>query len=191
MKGSSSLVTVRSKGVRTLLAVAVMASSLAITLFVGTDTAGAVIRRRTITPEVDTGLPIRTEGRQVSVNGPMACDTGESWEVRATLTQGSSRGEGRSEGACRGEIQEWLVRVAAVGNATFEPGAARGCAVLRTLKDSTETDRHQWCNDIRLVAAGASGGGDDDDAVSWIALAVGGLAVLVAVGALMRPRRST
>ncbi len=158
----------------------------------GAPAADAVIRRRTITPEVDTGLPIRTDGRHVSVTGPMACDPGDSWEVQATLTQGRVRGTGRSEGACRGDIQEWVGRVAGATAATFEPGAARGCAVLRTLRDDVQTDRHQWCNDVVLAAAGAeSDGGDDGDAVvSWVALAVGGLAGLVAAVALVRPRRA-
>ncbi len=157
--------------------------------------AEAIIRRRTITPEVDTGLPIRTDGRHVSMTGPMACDPGEGWEVTATLLQRGSRGTGRSEGMCRGDIQEWVVRVVAEGGGTFEPGAARGCAVLRTLSQGAETDRHEWCNDIRLVAAGASDDGDDGDdgegAVSWIALAVAGVAGVVAIAALLRPRRAS
>ena len=173
-----------------------MPSLLVAVLIVGVlwaPAADALIRRRTITPEVDTGLPIRTDGRHVSVTGPMACDPGETWEVRATLTQGGARGEGRNEGACRGEIQEWVVRVVAAGQAVrFDPGAARGCAVLRTIRDDAQTDRHEWCNDVVLAAAGAEseGGDDGDDTVSWVALAVGALAVVVAVVALVRPRRA-
>jgi hypothetical protein len=171
-------------------------SLLAAVLIVGVlwaPAADALIRRRTITPEVDTGLPVRTDGRHVSVTGPMACDRGETWEVEATLTQGGVRGTGRSEGTCRGDVQEWVVRAVAAGEAaTFEPGAARACAVLRTLKDDAQTDRHQWCNDVVLAAAGADseGGDDGEGAVSWVALAVGGLAVVVAVVALVRPRRA-
>jgi hypothetical protein len=155
-----------------------------------TDPAGAIIRRRTITPEVDTGLPIRTDGHHVSMTGPMACDPGENWEVTADLTQRGTRGGGRSEGVCRGDIQEWVVRVVGEGERTFEPGEARGCAVLRTLRSGAETDRHQWCNEIQLVAAGAEEE-NGEGAVSWVALAIGALAVLVAVVALMRPRRAT
>lgn len=164
-----------------------VAAPLAVAL-VSADAADAIIRRRTITPEVDTGLPIRTDGRQVSMTGPMACDPGEAWEVRANLTQGESRGGGRSEGACRGDIQEWVVRVAADGDVVFEPGEARGCAVLRTLKEGAQTDSHEWCNDIELVAAGAAE--DGDSPISWVALAVGAVAVAVAVAALVRPRRA-
>jgi hypothetical protein len=152
--------------------------------------AGAIIRRRTITPEVDTGLPIRTDGRQVSMTGPMACDPGENWEVNGTLTQGASRGVGRGEGVCRGDIQEWVVRIAAEGDVRFEPGAARGCAVLRTLRNAAETDRHEWCNDIVLAAAGSDEGDDGDGTISWIALVVGALAAVVALAALLRPRRT-
>ncbi len=156
------------------------------------DAAGAIIRRRTITPEVDTGLPIRADGRQVSMTGPMACDPGENWEVNGTLNQGGSQGRGRAEGVCRGDIQEWVVRIAAEGDVRFGPGAARGCAVLRTLKNGAETDRHDWCNDIVLaVAGGSSDDGDGGgDTVSWIALVVGALAAVVALAALLRPRRS-
>ena len=156
------------------------------------DPAGAIIRRRTITPEVDTGLPIRTDGRQVSMTGPMACDPGENWEVNGTLTQGRSRGVGRGEGVCRGDIQEWVVRIAAEGEVRFEPGQARGCAVLRTLRSGAETDRHEWCNDIVLAAAGSGSdeGDDGDGTVSWIALVVGALAAVVALAALLRPRRT-
>ncbi|HEX2043409.1 MAG TPA: hypothetical protein VHF24_12310 [Acidimicrobiales bacterium] len=150
----------------------------------------AIIRRRTITPEVDTGLPIRTDGRQVSMTGPMACDPGENWEVSGRLTQGVSRGGGRSEGICRGDIQEWVVRVAAEGDVRFEPGPAQGCAVLRTLRNGVETDRHEWCNDIALAAAGTeSDDGDEGSTVSWVALVVGGLAAVVALAALLRPHR--
>ncbi len=35
-----------------------------VTTGLGDDPAGAIIRRRTITPEVDTGLRIQTDGRQ-------------------------------------------------------------------------------------------------------------------------------
>lgn len=154
---------------------------------IGPDAADAIIRRRTISPEVDTGLPIRTDGRHVSMTGPMACDPGEMWEVRGNLSQGESRGGGRSEGACRGDIQEWVVRVVAEGDGVFEPGEARGCAVLRTLREGTQTDRHEWCNDIKLVAAGADD--DGESSTSWVALAVGAVAVIVAVVALIRPRR--
>ena len=170
------------------LSLALAASPLVVGVL-GPDAADAIIRRRTITPEVDTGLPIRTDGRQVSVSGPMACDPGENWEVTANLVQEGSRGGGRSEGVCRGDIQEWVVRVVADGDETFEPGAARGCAVLRTLRTAAETDRHEWCNDIKLIAAGTDSGEDGDDAVSWVALALGALAAVVAIVALVRPRR--
>ncbi|HEV3402539.1 MAG TPA: hypothetical protein VG078_12010 [Acidimicrobiales bacterium] len=169
------------------LCLAVAAAALLVALSPGP--AGALIRRRTITPEVDTGLPIRTDGRQVSMTGPMACDPGENWEVNGTLTQGGSRGVGRGEGACRGDIQEWVVRIAAEGAVRFEPGQARGCAALRTLRSGTETDRHEWCNDIVLAAAG-SDEGDGDGTISWIALVVGALAAVVALAALIRPRRA-
>jgi hypothetical protein len=169
--------------------------SAAVLLVIGTaDPGGAIIRRRTITPEVDTGLPVRTDGHHVSMTGPMACDPGESWEVTADLTQSGARGGGRGEGVCRGDVQEWVVRVVGEGDARFRPGPARGCAVLRTLKDRAETDRHQWCNDIRLIAAGAPGEDDGENgegALSWVALAVGVVAVVVAVVALIRPRRTT
>ena len=172
-----------------LVWVAVAVGALLLGVLAGPS--GAIIRRRTITPEVDTGLPIRTDGRHVSMTGPMACDPGENWEVGGRLTQGGSRGGGRSEGVCRGDIQEWVVRVAAEGAARFEPGPARGCAVLRTLKDGAETDRHEWCNDIVLAAAGSeSDDGDEASPVSWIALVVGALAAVVALAALLRPRRS-
>jgi hypothetical protein len=170
-----------------------VASSALVVGVVGTPAADAIIRRRTITPEVDTGLPIRTEGRHVSMTGPMACDPGENWEVRAELTQASARGGGRSEGVCRGDIQEWVVRVAAEGTTTrFEPGEARGCAVLRTLREGAQTDRHEWCNDIVLISAGEESDDDEDGAgaISWIALAVGAAGVVVAVAALLRPRRA-
>ena len=154
------------------------------------DPTGAIIRRRTITPEVDTGLPIRTDGRQVSMTGPMACDPGDNWEVNGTLTQGRSRGVGRGEGVCRGDIQEWVVRIAAEGEVRFEPGQARGCAVLRTLRAGAETDRHEWCNDIVLAAAGSDEGDGGDGTISWVALVVGALAAVVALAALLRPRRA-
>lgn len=180
---------------RRVLLLAVLAAlgvSALLTGVVGTTPADAIIRRRTITPEVDTGLPIRTEGRHVSMTGPMACDPGENWEVRAELTQAFARGSGRSEGACRGDIQEWVVRVAAEdATARFEPGEARGCAVLRTLREGAQTDRHEWCNDIVLVSAGEESDDDDgESAISWVALAVGAAGVLVAVVALLRPRRA-
>ncbi len=181
---------------RRVIALAVLGALGVSALVVGiieTPAADAVLRRRTITPEVDTGLPIRTEGRHVSMTGPMACDPGESWEVRAELTQGPARGGGRSEGVCRGDVQEWVVRVAAEGpTTTFQPGEARGCAVLRTLRERAETDRHEWCNDIVLVSAG-EGSGDGDDGgstISWVALAVGAAGVVVALVALLRPRRA-
>ncbi|MDQ3978885.1 MAG: hypothetical protein M3314_04965 [Actinomycetota bacterium] len=158
----------------------------------GPEVAEAIIRRRTITPEVDTGLPIRTDGRHVSVSGAFACDPGENWEVTTELTQGGSRGGGRSQGVCRGDVQEWVVRAVAEGSGIFEPGEARGCAVLRTLRDTAETDRHEWCNDVVLTSA--AGGGTDDEAeglVSWVALGVGALAVLVALVALVRPRQAS
>jgi hypothetical protein len=169
-----------------LLATAVLVVGL------GWSPAGALIRRRTITPEVDTGLPIRTDGRQVSMTGPMACDPGENWEVSGTLTQAGSQGRGRGEGVCRGDIQEWVVRIAAEADVTFKPGQARGCAVLRTLKNAAETDRHEWCNEIVLALAGSDSDEGDDgaDTVSWLALVVGALAAVVAVAALLRPRRA-
>lgn len=179
--------TGRSSRLATLLAVA----SVVCIVGLAAPDANAIIRRRTITPEVDTGLPVRTDGRQVSMTGPMACDPGENWEVRATLTEGSARGGGRSEGVCRGDPQEWVVRVTVDDpTARFEPGAASGCAVLRTVKDGAETDRHEWCNDIRLVSA-EGGAADDGDgnAVSWVALAVAAVAALVAIAALVRARR--
>ena len=154
------------------------------------DTSEARIRNHTISPEVDTGLRIQTDGRHVSMTGPMACDPGENWEVQGNLTQGGTRGEGRSEGVCRGDIQEWVTRIAAQGSGTFAPGSARGCAVLRTIKGSAETDRHEWCNDIRLVAAGAGPEEGTDGVISWVALAVAGVAALVAIAALVRPRRT-
>ena len=151
--------------------------------------ADAIIRRRTITPEVDTGLPIRTDGRHVSMSGAFACDPGENWEVAADLTQDGSKGGGRSQGVCRGDVQEWLVRAVAEGNAVFEPGEARACAVLRTLRDTAQTDRHEWCNDVVLTAAGGGTTEDDDDGViSWVALAVGAVAILFALAALARKR---
>ncbi len=172
-------------------AVRVAVAAAVLLMVVGAaDPAAAIIRRRTITPEVDTGLPIRTEGHHVSMTGPMACDPGENWEVTADLAQRGKRGGGRSEGVCRGDIQEWVVRVVGEDDRTFEPGDARGCAVLRTLRNGAETDRHQWCNDIELIAAG-SGEEDSDGALSWVALAIGALAVIVAVVALLRPRRAT
>jgi hypothetical protein len=175
---------------RPLVGLALVAAALAVGG--GAGPSDAVIRRRTITPEVDTGLPIRADGRQVSMTGPMACDPGENWEVSGTLSQAGSRGSGRAEGVCRGDIQEWVVRIAAEGDRSFEPGAARGCAVLRTLRTAAETDRHEWCNDIVLAAAGAGsdGGNDGGDAISWVALVVGALAAVVALAALLRPRRA-
>ena len=161
------------------------------TLAAGPDVADAILRRRTITPEVDTGLPIRTDGRHVSMSGAFACDPGENWDVTTELTQDRSRGGGRSQGVCRGDVQEWVVRAVAQGDATFEPGEARGCAVLRTLRDTAETDRHEWCNDVVLTATtGGTTEDDDDTVVSWVALGVGALAVLVALVALARPRRA-
>ena len=158
----------------------------------GPEVAEAIIRRRTITPEVDTGLPIRTDGRHVSVSGAFACDPGENWEVTTQLTQGGSRGGGRSQGICRGDVQEWIVRAVAEGSGVFEPGEARGCAVLRTLRDAGETDRHEWCNDVVLIsAAGGIAEDEADGLVSWVALGVGALAILVALVALMRPRRAS
>lgn len=155
--------------------------------------ANAIIKRRTITPEVDTGLPIRTDGRHVSMTGAFACDAGENWDIATELTQGVSVARGRSQGVCRGDVQEWLVRAVTDGSAVVRAGKARGCAVLRTLRDTAETDRHEWCNDVVLISATGGGAQEDrdDSVVSWVALGVGALAVLVALAALVRPRRAS
>src|SRR5688572_2159690 len=87
--------------------------------------------RRVITPEFDTHVQMRAGGRDVLFTGPLTCTRGDTWEIEATITQANVKGDGRNDGACKGDLQEWSVRAATEGDENFVDGAARGCAVLR------------------------------------------------------------
>lgn len=110
----------------------------------------ALLRRRTITPEFNPPLGIRF-GRVVYSRGPIACDPGEAFEVRVTITQGAATGQGRTAGRCTGGPQEWTVAVVASTSASFTPGPAHACGVATT-RLNTVTDSFSWCADPVLIA---------------------------------------
>lgn len=111
----------------------------------------AVIRRRTITPEFDPPLDLRA-GRVVVARGSLACDEGEVFTVRVTLTQDGTSGTGRTAGRCTGEVQQWTAVVVARGG-TFSEGPAHACAVATTRRIGV-TDTFEWCADPVLADAG-------------------------------------
>lgn len=171
----------------------------------GPADADAIIRRRTITPEFDTRAPLREEGRDVSVGGPLTCEAGNQWRIDVDVRQGRARERARTAGMCTGTVQEWRGRVAGAGPGTFKPGSARACGRLVATKQSgAVTQRRRWCRDVTLVsetaavpsaaAAGADDDDDDDDdgkTLSVVALVLAALALLFGVMTLARARRGT
>jgi hypothetical protein len=120
--------------------------------YLGSGVAYARIRREIISPQFVTPVTLPTEGGDLSVSGPVACDRGETVRVRAVVFQEATGafGEGRWEGACMGDVQAWTATAALLGTAQYTPGAARGCAWATTSSAGGATDTHHWCEDLDL-----------------------------------------
>ena len=110
--------------------------------------ASAKIARNTIDPTAR----ISDGGRQVTVTGPVACDMGQRYEIRVTVTQRTTGAvaEGRASLTCAGGDQQWEARVTAQGAKTFEPGPATAVAVATTSDPGNTDDAHQWLVNITL-----------------------------------------
>lgn len=93
--------------------------------------------------------------RHALVQGPIACSSGERYELRVSLSQSSSgaRGSGRLSGLCEGGIRRWAVDAAVQGPTSFTAGAARVCARGSLRQQGVVIDVQTWCRDIVLVDA--------------------------------------
>lgn len=153
--------------------------------------------RRIISPEFDSRQQLRFGGNDVSVTGPLTCTAGDAWRIDVVVTQGDKTGRARTAGNCSGTGQEWRARVAVEGDDLFEPGSARGCGELvATNTDGDVTRKRNWCSDFTLVSdtSGVEADADDEedsDALTVVALILGGLALLLASLTLLAVRRRT
>ena len=117
------------------------------------DEAQALIRR-TITPEIQSELPLVVSKGVIDVAGHLICDKGENVRVEVDITQAASQAHatGSSLEPCTGELQIWdAVAVARGHSPRFDPGAAWACAVATTRKGNQITDTFRWCKQVSLV----------------------------------------
>jgi hypothetical protein len=87
------------------------------------------------------------------VTGPVACTEGEIGHQRVSVTQRSTGAvaEGRTRIVCTGELQQWEVQAAVLGEQTFEEGPATAVALCRATDRGESTDAHQWLVEVTLV----------------------------------------
>jgi hypothetical protein len=102
---------------------------------------------------VNTTATVSDDGRKLVVNGPFTCTQREWMDLRVTVTQRTTgavaEGHARFEGST--SSQHWEVKIAAHGDASFEPGAATVVAFATTSLDGDVTDAHQWLVNVTLV----------------------------------------
>ena len=93
------------------------------------------------------------DGRSVLIETALACDPGEFFQLRVTLTQKSTQAlmEGRTHGECTGSISSFTVSLQDPhSDSVVEPGAARALGLVITRDGDTGevTDAHQWQKDL-------------------------------------------
>jgi hypothetical protein len=102
---------------------------------------------------IDPVLTMSTEGRQITVTGPVTCSETQPLDLRVTVTQRTTGAiaQGHARTVCTTEEQHWEVQAWARGDETFEEGAARAVAVALTSSGHSIDDAHQWLVDVTLT----------------------------------------
>ena len=113
-------------------------------------TALARLSANTINP---VGI-VATNGRHLTLTGPIAVTAGERTELRVTVTQRSTGAvaEGIIFFTGSGETNQWEITVAAEGRAAFAAGPATAVALARSSQDGQATDAHQWLVNVTLLS---------------------------------------
>ncbi len=104
---------------------------------------------RTALNTIDPTATLRRDGRKVVVTGPLACTQVERFELQVTVTQDATGAvaEGRTQGVCTEEVQQWAVEAVVRDGALLEEGAAQACAVATTRLNGEITDTKEWCRE--------------------------------------------
>ena len=115
---------------------------------------GSVAFARILTNTIDASAIVTDSGRYLVVTGPLSCTPGERAFLRVSVTQRSTGAlaEGSTLINCTGELRQWEVHATALGNETFEVGAATAVASARTTTHGDTTDAHQWLVAVALVS---------------------------------------
>ena len=102
---------------------------------------------------IDPVATITRNDRHIVVTGPVQCTAGETFDVRATLTQRTTgaMAEGAVRFTCTGNLQHWLVEANTRGKESFQAGLATAVAIGATTDRGRVTDMHQWLVSIILV----------------------------------------
>jgi hypothetical protein len=102
----------------------------------------------------DPVLDLRADGRLVSLAGPLPCETGETAEVHAVLTQEATAAmaTGHWTGACTSGVdQRWQAPAGAVDEPRFAPGEAQACGLAVFHRDGFPVAAGQWCATVTLA----------------------------------------
>jgi hypothetical protein len=92
---------------------------------------------------IDRKTTLDADGRIVAATGPIRCSAVERATIRVTVTQRRTGAvaEGTWQGRCGRTTRTWTAkRFALRGAATFQPGAARACALGVTRRAGQATD---------------------------------------------------
>jgi hypothetical protein len=94
-----------------------------------------------------------SDGRHVTVTGPITCSEPQPLDLSVTVTQRSTGAiaQGHTRTFCTAEQRQWEVQAWVRGNETFQDGAATAVAVALTISNHTVDDAHQWLVDVTLT----------------------------------------
>ncbi len=82
------------------------------------------------------------------MEGLIECTAGQTLEVRATVTQGTTEATGMAQYRCTGHVQRWVLHVVASDGALLTTGIASAHVWAKTLEDG---DVHEWDDTVRVV----------------------------------------
>ena len=103
---------------------------------------------------VDPIASVSTNGRVITVTGPLATDQTQPVFMRVTVTQRSTGAiaEGYAQVIGTVAVQQWTMNVQAVGFKSFEPGPATVVALAQSRTSFfNPDDAHQWLVNVTLV----------------------------------------
>jgi hypothetical protein len=100
----------------------------------------------------DKTAVLRSDGRALTLSGPVRCTSGGRIRIDVTVTQRStgSLARGTWRGRCRGSAQRWRVPAARALTGAFDGGQITACAAAAAANATRATDATQWCRVVSL-----------------------------------------
>jgi hypothetical protein len=99
---------------------------------------------------IDAEVDLAGHARVAIVTALAACPEGQSVQIRVSLTQGGTVGDGVAEGACTEALGRYPVMVPAKGRASWVPGSALAEADAIVRARGTVVETQEWTREVTL-----------------------------------------